>query len=103
MPCIITILFTLALGLYYLICLLWVGLLYFSNLSIQTDTKGFIEIEGLTEVPVLDFAKARWWYNRGKRVRSTAWTNVNEASSRSHWWVTGLVRFLTMLHLISFG
>ncbi|PRQ41964.1 putative minus-end-directed kinesin ATPase [Rosa chinensis] len=54
------------------------------NLSIQTDTKGFIEIEGLTEVPVLDFAKARWWYNRGKRVRSTAWTNVNEASSRSH-------------------
>ncbi|XP_050384115.1 kinesin-like protein KIN-14U isoform X2 [Argentina anserina] len=54
------------------------------NLNIQTDTKGFIEIEGLTEVPVPDFAKARWWYNRGKRVRSTAWTNVNEASSRSH-------------------
>ncbi|KAL1220847.1 Kinesin-like protein KIN-14U [Cardamine amara subsp. amara] len=54
------------------------------NLNIQVDSKGSIEIEGLTEVEVTDFTKARWWYNKGKRVRSTSWTNVNEASSRSH-------------------
>ncbi|KAI5326569.1 PREDICTED: kinesin [Prunus dulcis] len=54
------------------------------NLNIQTDPKGLVEIEGLTEVQIVDFAKARWWYNRGRRVRSTSWTNVNEASSRSH-------------------
>lgn len=59
--------------------------LYCSNLNIQVDSKGSIEIEGLTEVEVLDFTKARWWYNKGRRVRSTSWTNVNEASSRSHW------------------
>ncbi|KAM1549563.1 hypothetical protein ACFX15_010117 [Malus domestica] len=54
------------------------------NLNIQTDPQGTVEIEGLTEVQIVDFAKARWWYNRGRRVRSTSWTNVNEASSRSH-------------------
>ncbi|KAI4350030.1 hypothetical protein L6164_010558 [Bauhinia variegata] len=54
------------------------------NLSIQTDPKGKIEIEGLSEVQISDYAKARWWYNKGRRVRSTSWTNVNEASSRSH-------------------
>ncbi|XP_008218171.1 PREDICTED: kinesin-like protein KIFC3 [Prunus mume] len=54
------------------------------NLNIQTDPKGLVEIEGLTEVQIVDFAKARWWYNRGRRVRSTSWTNVNESSSRSH-------------------
>ncbi|XP_038879373.1 kinesin-like protein KIN-14U [Benincasa hispida] len=54
------------------------------NLNIQTDQKGFVEIEGLTEVPIPDFEKARWWYNKGRRVRSTSWTNVNETSSRSH-------------------
>ncbi|CAA7037550.1 unnamed protein product [Microthlaspi erraticum] len=54
------------------------------NLNIQVDSKGSVEIEGLTEVEVTDFAKARWWYNKGRRVRSTSWTNVNEASSRSH-------------------
>ncbi|KAL0658497.1 hypothetical protein Bca4012_079082 [Brassica carinata] len=55
------------------------------NLNIQVDSKGSVEIEGLTEVEVPDFTKARWWYNKGRRVRSTSWTNVNEASSRSHW------------------
>ncbi|XVE89820.1 hypothetical protein DITRI_Ditri20bG0025000 [Diplodiscus trichospermus] len=55
-----------------------------SNLNIQTDPKGSVEIEGLTEVEISDFAKARWWYTKGRRVRSTSWTNVNEASSRSH-------------------
>ncbi|KAG6590321.1 Kinesin-like protein KIN-14U, partial [Cucurbita argyrosperma subsp. sororia] len=54
------------------------------NLNIQTDQKGFVEIEGLTEVPIPDFEKAKWWYNKGRRVRSTSWTNVNETSSRSH-------------------
>lgn len=67
--------------------------LYYSNLNIQTDSKGSVEIEGLTDVPIPDIAKARWWYTKGRRVRSTAWTNVNEASSRSHWWVMDLVRF----------
>ncbi|KAJ7973431.1 Kinesin-like protein [Quillaja saponaria] len=54
------------------------------NLNIQTDPKGLVEIEGLSEVQVPDYAKARWWYNKGRRVRSTSWTNVNELSSRSH-------------------
>lgn len=54
------------------------------NLNIQTDPKGSVEIEGLTEIPISDFKKASWLYNKGKRVRSTSWTNVNEASSRSH-------------------
>ncbi|XP_027189655.1 kinesin-like protein KIN-14U isoform X2 [Cicer arietinum] len=54
------------------------------NLNIQTDPKGLVEIEGLSEVQISDYAKARWWYNKGRRFRSTSWTNVNEASSRSH-------------------
>ncbi|KAE9589613.1 putative minus-end-directed kinesin ATPase transcription factor bZIP family [Lupinus albus] len=54
------------------------------NLNIQTDPKGLIEIEGLTEVKVSDYAIAKWWYNKGRRFRSTSGTNVNEASSRSH-------------------
>ncbi|KAK7344200.1 hypothetical protein VNO77_13550 [Canavalia gladiata] len=54
------------------------------NLNIQTDPKGLVEIEGLSEVPISDYAKAKWWYNKGRRFRSTSWTNVNEASSRSH-------------------
>ncbi|KEH43051.1 putative minus-end-directed kinesin ATPase [Medicago truncatula] len=55
-----------------------------SNLNIQTDPKGLVEIEGLSEVQISDCAKAKWWYNKGRRCRSTSWTNVNEASSRSH-------------------
>ncbi|XP_007030677.2 PREDICTED: kinesin-like protein KIFC3 [Theobroma cacao] len=54
------------------------------NLNIQTDPKGSVEIEGLTEVEIPDLAKARWWYTKGRRVRTTSWTNVNEASSKSH-------------------
>ncbi|XP_028770774.1 kinesin-like protein KIN-14U [Neltuma alba] len=54
------------------------------NLNIQTDPKGLVEIEGLSEVQISDSAKARWWYNKGRRARSTSWTHVNEASSRSH-------------------
>ncbi|PKI67919.1 hypothetical protein CRG98_011515 [Punica granatum] len=54
------------------------------NLNIQSDPKGLIEIEGLTEVQISDLGKAKWWYNRGRRARATSWTHVNEASSRSH-------------------
>ncbi|XP_059440130.1 kinesin-like protein KIN-14U [Corylus avellana] len=54
------------------------------NLTIQTDSKGLVEIEGLTDVPIPDLATARWWYTKGRSVRSTSWTNVNESSSRSH-------------------
>lgn len=54
------------------------------NLSIQTDSKGCVEIEGLTEIEIPDLAKAKWCYNKGRKTRSTSWTNVNEASSRSH-------------------
>lgn len=54
------------------------------NLNIQTDPKGLVEIEGLMEVQIPDLGKAKWWYNKGRRSRSTSWTNVNETSSRSH-------------------
>uniref|UniRef100_A0A2P2JXP8 Kinesin-like calmodulin-binding protein n=3 Tax=Rhizophora mucronata TaxID=61149 RepID=A0A2P2JXP8_RHIMU len=55
-----------------------------STLNIQTDPKGLVEIEGLTEVEIPDFAKAKFWYSKGRRARSISWTNVNEMSSRSH-------------------
>ncbi|CAK7340878.1 unnamed protein product [Dovyalis caffra] len=54
------------------------------NLNIQTDPKGMVEVEGLTQVQIPDSAKAKWWYAKGRRARSTSWTNVNEISSRSH-------------------
>ncbi|GAB4855425.1 hypothetical protein Ancab_024052 [Ancistrocladus abbreviatus] len=54
------------------------------NLNIQTDPKGMVEIEGLTEVPISDLSKASWWYTKGRRARSTSCTNVNDMSSRSH-------------------
>ncbi|KAF2298539.1 hypothetical protein GH714_024030 [Hevea brasiliensis] len=54
------------------------------NLNIQTDPRGLVEIEGLTEVKIPNLAKAKWWYTKGRRARSTSWTNVNETSSRSH-------------------
>lgn len=53
-------------------------------LNIQTDPKGMVEVEGLTQVQITDTAKAKWWYAKGRRARSTSWTNVNETSSRSH-------------------
>ncbi|KAJ8770952.1 hypothetical protein K2173_022176 [Erythroxylum novogranatense] len=33
-----------------------------SNLNIQTDPKGLVEIEGLKEVHFSDLSKAKWWY-----------------------------------------
>ncbi|XP_073009772.1 kinesin-like protein KIN-14O [Typha latifolia] len=55
-----------------------------SNLSILAGSTGAVEVEGLTEVGVADFKQASRWYAKGKRARSTSWTNVNETSSRSH-------------------
>ena len=37
---------------------------FYSNLNIQTDPKGLIEIEGLSEVQISDYAKVKWWYNK---------------------------------------
>ncbi|CAL9750273.1 unnamed protein product [Musa acuminata subsp. burmannicoides] len=54
------------------------------NLSILSSSDGVVEIEGLTDVPVTDAKQAYRWYARGKHARSTSWTNVNDASSRSH-------------------
>eukprot|EP00252_Welwitschia_mirabilis_P017676 TRINITY_DN3911_c0_g1_i8.p1 TRINITY_DN3911_c0_g1~~TRINITY_DN3911_c0_g1_i8.p1 ORF type:complete len:598 (+),score=111.08 TRINITY_DN3911_c0_g1_i8:152-1945(+) len=53
-------------------------------LSIQMDSHGGVEIENLREVVVRDFKEANQWHRKGSRARSTAWTNVNELSSRSH-------------------
>ncbi|RAL50464.1 hypothetical protein DM860_016931 [Cuscuta australis] len=53
-------------------------------LNIQTDAKGSVDIDGLMEMELSNYTKAKWWYSKGRRVRSTSWTNVNEASSRSH-------------------
>ncbi|CAA7388626.1 unnamed protein product [Spirodela intermedia] len=55
-----------------------------SSLNIQTGGGGCVEVEGLTEVRVVDFKQASHWYAKGKRARTTSWTSVNEASSRSH-------------------
>jgi hypothetical protein len=54
------------------------------SLSIQMGSKGYIEVENLTEVPIADVKEASRLYLRGSRRRSTAWTNANDASSRSH-------------------
>ncbi|KAF9621799.1 hypothetical protein IFM89_028237 [Coptis chinensis] len=54
------------------------------NLNIQSDPNGFIKVEGLTDVSVSDLTQASRWYTKGRRARSTSWTNVNDASSRSH-------------------
>ncbi|XP_068659658.1 kinesin-like protein KIN-14O [Aristolochia californica] len=55
-----------------------------SALNVQTSSNGSVEIERLTDVVVSDFAQANRWYCKGRRARATSWTNVNEASSRSH-------------------
>ncbi|GAB2277555.1 hypothetical protein Dimus_012265 [Dionaea muscipula] len=54
------------------------------NLNVQTDPRGAVEVEGLTEVPIADFTNAIWWYNKGRRARSTSCTSSNDMSSRSH-------------------
>uniref|UniRef100_A0ACD5WYZ2 Uncharacterized protein n=1 Tax=Avena sativa TaxID=4498 RepID=A0ACD5WYZ2_AVESA len=54
------------------------------NLSILATKSGAVEVEGLTDVAMPDIKKANQWYCRGRRSRSTSWTNVNNVSSRSH-------------------
>ncbi|CAN6469278.1 unnamed protein product [Victoria cruziana] len=54
------------------------------SLSMQTGSDGYVEIDGLTEIPLTDFAQAHKHYAMGRKARSTCWTYVNEASSRSH-------------------
>ncbi|TVU23844.1 hypothetical protein EJB05_26227 [Eragrostis curvula] len=53
-----------------------------SNISILATKSGSVEVEGLTDVSVPDLKKANQWYCRGRRARSTSWTNVNDVSSR---------------------
>ncbi|XP_037494620.1 kinesin-like protein KIN-14T isoform X2 [Jatropha curcas] len=53
-------------------------------LSIQTDPEGGIEIENLVSIQVNDFHQALRLYRLGCRFRSTASTNSNRTSSRSH-------------------
>ncbi|XP_050277519.1 kinesin-like protein KIN-14T [Quercus robur] len=53
-------------------------------LSIQTDPKGGIEIDNLVAIQVSDFKQALRLYRLGCQSRSTASTNSNMNSSRSH-------------------
>ncbi|GMN35664.1 hypothetical protein TIFTF001_042263, partial [Ficus carica] len=53
-------------------------------LSIQTDPKGGVEIDNLVAIRVTDFNHALRLYRLGCRFRSTASTNSNMTSSRSH-------------------
>ncbi|GFZ20831.1 P-loop containing nucleoside triphosphate hydrolases superfamily protein [Actinidia rufa] len=53
-------------------------------LSIQTDSKGEIEIDNLVTIQVSDFNQAIRLYRLGCRFRSKASTNSNKSSSRSH-------------------
>ncbi|KAF7119943.1 hypothetical protein RHSIM_Rhsim13G0235100 [Rhododendron simsii] len=53
-------------------------------LSIQTDSEGEIEINNLATIQVSDFNQAKRLYTMGRRSRSTASTNSNQSSSRSH-------------------
>ncbi|EXB88913.1 Kinesin-like protein KIFC3 [Morus notabilis] len=53
-------------------------------LSIQTDPKGGVEIDNLLAIRVTDFNQALRLYRLGCRFRSTASTNSNLTSSRSH-------------------
>ncbi|KAG2675315.1 hypothetical protein I3760_13G177600 [Carya illinoinensis] len=53
-------------------------------LSIKTDPKGGIEIDNLVALQVSDFNQALRLYRLGCQSRSTASTNCNTSSSRSH-------------------
>ncbi|KAF8041147.1 hypothetical protein BT93_B3157 [Corymbia citriodora subsp. variegata] len=53
-------------------------------LSVQMDARGGIEVENLVAIPVSDYNQAIRLYKLGCRFRSTASTNSNLTSSRSH-------------------
>lgn len=65
------------------------------SLSIQTDPCGGVEIENLVEIKVNNINQANKLYGLGSRFRSTASTNSNPSSSRSH--------CLTRISLTSFN
>ncbi|KAI3979160.1 hypothetical protein MKX01_016985 [Papaver californicum] len=54
------------------------------RLSIQEDPKGGIEIDNLVAIRVSDVNQAKKLYKLGSQFRSTASTNCNGTSSRSH-------------------
>ncbi|KAE8668648.1 kinesin-like protein KIF3A-like isoform X2 [Hibiscus syriacus] len=54
------------------------------RLSIQTDPEGGIGIENLVSIQISDFNQALKLYRFGCQLRSTASTNSNPTSSRSH-------------------
>ncbi|XP_065880783.1 kinesin-like protein KIN-14T [Euphorbia lathyris] len=54
------------------------------SLSVQTNLDGGVEIENLVSIQVNDFHQALRLYRFGCRFRSTASTNSNATSSRSH-------------------
>lgn len=49
------------------------------------DPSGGVEIDNLVAITVSDFNQAKRLYKLGSRLRSTASTNSNVTSSRSHW------------------
>ncbi|CAM6009960.1 unnamed protein product [Sphagnum balticum] len=53
-------------------------------LSIQMASDGCIDVDNLTEMPILDAKEAGNLYQQGSQSRSTSCTNANETSSRSH-------------------
>uniref|UniRef100_A0A7N0TJZ3 Kinesin motor domain-containing protein n=2 Tax=Kalanchoe fedtschenkoi TaxID=63787 RepID=A0A7N0TJZ3_KALFE len=53
-------------------------------LSVQADPNGGMEIDNLTSIQVSDFEQALKLYRLGCQLRSTASTNLNKTSSRSH-------------------
>ncbi|KAJ7294467.1 hypothetical protein O6H91_20G033200 [Diphasiastrum complanatum] len=54
------------------------------TLSIQMGASGSVEVENLTQVRIESPTEALHLYEKGASLRSTAWTNSNETSSRSH-------------------
>ncbi len=62
------------------------------SLSIQMASDGYIDVDNLTEMPIMDAKEASKLYQRGSQSRSTSCTNANETSSRSHWCVSHFQR-----------
>ena len=58
------------------------------SLSIQMNFNGWVEVDNLSEFVVKDAKQARELYEIGSQARSTACTNSNRVSSRSHWCAT---------------
>jgi hypothetical protein len=60
------------------------------SLSIQmAASTGYIDVDNLTEMPIMNAKEAGNFYQQGSQSRSTSCTNANQTSSRSHWHVPG--------------